>query len=56
VNSFADTITAAIPMYIVRGLGGVLYLSGAIIMCINLWKTITSAPAKSGLRLAIAAQ
>jgi cytochrome c oxidase cbb3-type subunit I len=48
VNSFADTVSAKFPMYVVRGLGGVLYLTGAIVMCINLWKTVTSAPAKSG--------
>ncbi len=40
VNSFADTVSAKLPMYIVRGLGGVLYLTGAIIMCFNLWQTI----------------
>ena len=38
VNSFADTVSAKFPMYVVRGLGGVLYLTGAIIMCVNLWK------------------
>jgi cytochrome c oxidase cbb3-type subunit 1 len=26
-------------MYVVRGLGGVLYLTGAGIMCFNLWQT-----------------
>ncbi|MEM8802774.1 MAG: cbb3-type cytochrome c oxidase subunit I, partial [Pseudomonadota bacterium] len=40
VNSFADTVSAKFPMYIVRGLGGVLYLAGAGIMCWNMWKTI----------------
>ncbi|MGF1444871.1 MAG: cytochrome-c oxidase, cbb3-type subunit I [Pikeienuella sp.] len=40
VNSFADTVGAKFPMYLVRGLGGVLYLAGAIIMCINLYQTI----------------
>jgi cytochrome c oxidase cbb3-type subunit 1 len=32
-------------MYVVRGLGGVLFLSGAIIMCYNLWMTVKRAPA-----------
>ena len=27
-------------MYVVRGLGGVLYLSGGILMCWNMWMTI----------------
>jgi cytochrome c oxidase cbb3-type subunit 1 len=40
VNSFADTVAAKFPMYVVRGLGGVMYLAGSIIMCINLYKTI----------------
>jgi cytochrome c oxidase cbb3-type subunit 1 len=40
VNSFADTVGAKFPMYLVRAFGGVLYLAGAIIMCVNLWQTI----------------
>ena len=40
VNSFADTVSAIMPMYLVRALGGVLYLSGALIMCWNMWRTI----------------
>ncbi|MEM7024267.1 MAG: cytochrome-c oxidase, cbb3-type subunit I, partial [Pseudomonadota bacterium] len=39
VNSFADTVAAKFPMYVVRGLGGVMYLTGALIMCFNLWQT-----------------
>jgi len=39
VNSFADTVAAKHPMYVVRGLGGVMYLTGAAIMCFNLWQT-----------------
>ena len=46
VNSFADTVAAKFPMYVVRGLGGVLYLAGALIMCWNLWLTITRGAAK----------
>ncbi|MEL6913142.1 MAG: cytochrome-c oxidase, cbb3-type subunit I [Pseudomonadota bacterium] len=40
VNSFADTVSAKFPMYVVRGLGGVLYLAGALIMGWNMWMTI----------------
>ena len=40
INSFADTVSAKFPMYVVRGLGGVLYLAGAGIMCWNMWRTI----------------
>jgi len=40
VNSFADTVSAKFPMYVVRGLGGVLYLAGALIMAWNMFMTI----------------
>ena len=43
VNSFAETVSAKFPMYVVRGLGGVLYLAGALIMCWNMWRTIRGA-------------
>jgi len=39
VNSFADTVAAKCPMDVVRGLGGAMYLTGAAIMCCNLWQT-----------------
>ena len=40
VNSFADTVSAKFPMYVVRGLGGVLFLAGALIMVWNMFMTI----------------
>ncbi|MBB94450.1 MAG: cytochrome-c oxidase, cbb3-type subunit I [Rhodobacteraceae bacterium] len=47
VNSFADTVSAKFPMYVVRALGGLMYLSGALIMAWNLWMTIRGkAPAE----------
>ncbi|MFN4058036.1 MAG: cytochrome-c oxidase, cbb3-type subunit I [Roseinatronobacter sp.] len=46
VNSFADTVAAKFPMYVVRMTGGLLFLAGAVIMCFNLWKTITSVGAR----------
>ena len=55
VNSFADTVSAKLPMYIVRGLGGVLYLTGAIIMCVNLWQTVRGR-VRSAEPLAVAAE
>jgi len=39
VNAFADTVDAKFPMYVVRGTGGILYLTGALIMAYNLWMT-----------------
>ena len=45
VNSFADTVAAKFPMYVVRAMGGVLYLIGGVIMVYNLWKTAVGAGA-----------
>ncbi len=44
VNAFTDTVAAKFPMYVVRGLGGVLYLTGALIMLYNLWATVARQP------------
>jgi cytochrome c oxidase cbb3-type subunit 1 len=41
VNSFIDSVVAMHPMYVIRALGGVLYLTGGLIMAYNLWKTVT---------------
>lgn len=40
VNSFADTVSAKFPMYVVRGLDGVLYLTRGLIMVWNMFMTI----------------
>ncbi|MEE4153107.1 MAG: cytochrome-c oxidase, cbb3-type subunit I [Erythrobacter sp.] len=40
VNSFVDTVAALHPMYLMRAFGGLLYLSGALIMTYNIWMTI----------------
>ena len=40
VNSFAETVAALHPMYALRAFGGLLYLSGGVIMVINITKTI----------------
>ncbi len=37
---FMQTVTNIKPMYIARSIGGMLYLSGALIMVYNLYKTI----------------
>jgi cytochrome c oxidase cbb3-type subunit 1 len=44
VNSFADAVAAIHPMYVLRALGGVLYLGGAVVMVVNVWKTIAGSP------------
>jgi len=40
VNSFADTVAALHPMYLMRALGGLMYLSGASIMVWNMAMTL----------------
>jgi len=40
VNSFSDTVTAVMPMYLMRAIGGLLYLAGFIVMIVNIWLTI----------------
>ena len=37
--SFVETVMAMHPFYIIRVLGGLLYLGGALVMAYNLWKT-----------------
>ena len=52
VNSFADTVDAKLPMYVLRGLGGAMYLTGALIMGWNMWMTIRAGqrvPAQAGV-------
>ena len=38
--SFAETVLAMHPYYVIRALGGLLYLGGFFIMLYNCWKTI----------------
>jgi cytochrome c oxidase cbb3-type subunit 1 len=40
VNSFVETVAALHPMFILRAVGGLMYLAGAVIMVINIWQTI----------------
>ncbi len=41
--SFIESVIAMHPMYFIRAIGGVLFLSGALIMAYNFYKTIKSA-------------
>ena len=36
---FVETVVTLMPMYWVRVLGGVLYLTGAVICCVNVFMT-----------------
>jgi cytochrome c oxidase cbb3-type subunit I/II len=38
-HEFLATTLQIIPMYVLRGVGGILYLTGTIIMIYNLWQT-----------------
>jgi cytochrome c oxidase cbb3-type subunit I len=38
--SFADSVAAMHPFYVIRALGGVFFLAGMLIMVFNLWRTI----------------
>jgi cytochrome c oxidase cbb3-type subunit I len=49
VNAFTDTVVAKFPMYVVRGTGGLMYLTGALMMAYNLWMTVRAQPAKAAI-------
>jgi len=42
---FVETVTALIPMYAVRVLGGLLYIAGAVLCAVNFYMTWKSRPA-----------
>lgn len=46
-GNFLETVAQVVPMYAIRAIGGTLYLSGAILMAWNLFKTM-----KTGVFLA----
>jgi cytochrome c oxidase cbb3-type subunit I len=41
--SFVESVQAMHPFYVIRFLGGLLFLVGAIVMAYNLWKTVAGA-------------
>ncbi|SNT25376.1 cytochrome-c oxidase, cbb3-type subunit I [Sphingopyxis indica] len=40
VYSFAESVAAMHPMYLIRAAGGALYLAGFVIMLVNVWATL----------------
>jgi cytochrome c oxidase cbb3-type subunit I/II len=38
--NFLETVTQILPMYLIRAIGGSIYLTGALLMVVNLWMTI----------------
>lgn len=41
VYSFAESVAAMHPMYLIRAAGGAMYLAGFLIMIVNVWATLT---------------
>lgn len=41
-GNFLETVTQIIPMYMLRALGGLLYLTGAVLLVINVVRTVKS--------------
>jgi len=39
---FLETVTNLVPMYVARSVGGLLYLTGTLMMVFNLYKTVVS--------------
>jgi cytochrome c oxidase cbb3-type subunit 1 len=52
--SFVETVEAMHPFYVIRALGGLLFLIGALIMAWNLWKTVNSAEVAEPAGLSLA--
>jgi cytochrome c oxidase cbb3-type subunit 1 len=52
--SFVETVEAMHPFYVIRALGGALFLAGALLMAWNLWKTVTTEESAQPAGLALA--
>ncbi len=52
--SFVESVEAMHPFYVIRALGGVLFLIGAIIMAYNLWMTVNAAESAEPAEVALA--
>jgi cytochrome c oxidase cbb3-type subunit I len=53
--SFAEVVAAMHPLYLIRALGGVCFLVGALIMAYNLWRTARGDVSREAQRVAIEA-
>jgi cytochrome c oxidase cbb3-type subunit I len=47
--SFVETVEAMHPYYVIRAMGGALFLVGALIMAFNLWMTVRKPSAARGV-------
>jgi cytochrome c oxidase cbb3-type subunit 1 len=52
--SFVETVEAMHPFYVIRAIGGGLFLAGALLMAFNLWMTVNAqaSAAPAGVKLA----
>ncbi|HZD91159.1 MAG TPA: cytochrome-c oxidase, cbb3-type subunit I [Pseudolabrys sp.] len=53
--SFVEAVEAQHPFYVIRAVGGILFLLGAIIMAYNLWMTVNAAESAEPAEVALAA-
>ena len=54
--SFVEVVQAMHPYYIIRAVGGAMYLAGTLIMAFNLWKTASSGASAVSLPKALIAE
>jgi cytochrome c oxidase cbb3-type subunit 1 len=47
--SFIETVEAMHPFYVIRAMGGALFLAGALLMVWNLWQTVNASEPESAL-------
>jgi cytochrome c oxidase cbb3-type subunit 1 len=40
IYSFAESVAAMHPFYVIRAVGGLIYIAGACLMAYNVWRTI----------------
>lgn len=45
---FVETVIKILPLYQIRAFSGILYISGFVIMVVNIFKTISNAPKSTG--------
>jgi cytochrome c oxidase cbb3-type subunit I/II len=53
-GNFMDTVLQLMPFYWIRLIGGLMYLSGTLLMAFNLFKTATGGPSQSSAQPALA--
>jgi cytochrome c oxidase cbb3-type subunit 1 len=52
--SFVETVEAMHPFYVIRAMGGGLFLAGALLMAFNLWKTVNATVSETPADLKLA--